>query len=132
MPDITPEMIEWWFWWHPKKNERYQVWFPGEHYSIGYSKKQSDYFESEFCPAFKNNTQYPVERIGKMKMPLRIDFITPEEFGFSKSVILDKSGLYMILWAKNSLQMISFANQNRDERSENLICVRNGCFLNCK
>lgn len=96
MLDITPEMIEWWFWWHPKKNERYQVWFPGEHYSIGYSKKQSDYFESEFCPAFKNNTQYPVERIGKMKMPLRIDFITPEEFGFSKSV-MQKNNIPLIV-----------------------------------
>ena len=87
MPGITPEMIKWWFWWHPKKNERYQVWYPGAHYEIGFSKKQSAYFNCEVCPEFQNNTQFPVEKIGKIKMPLRIDFISPEEFGFSKAVM---------------------------------------------
>lgn len=35
-------------------------------------------------PPFQPNSQRPVERIGKIKMPLQIDFVTPEEFGFSK------------------------------------------------
>lgn len=91
MEGITPEMIKWWFWWHPQKDERYKVWFPGSHYSVGYSKKQADYFESGTLPEFKNNTQYPVEKIGSMKMPLRIDFVTPEEFGFSKAVMEENS-----------------------------------------
>ena len=89
LPGITPDMIAWWFWWHPSKKERYQVWFPGEHFSIAYPSKQSDYFEQETCPAFQNNTQYPDERIGGVMMPLRIDFVTPEEFGFSKAVMED-------------------------------------------
>lgn len=84
MPNITPEMIQWWFWWHPQKDERYQMWFPGEHFAISYAKKDRDYFEKEKLPAFQNNTQYPVERIGDMKMPLRIDFVEPTEFGFSE------------------------------------------------
>ncbi len=87
MTNITSEMIEWWFWWHPRKNERYQVWFPEAHVSIGFSKKQADYFECERQPQFQNNTQYPVEKIGETKMPLRIDFVTPKEFGFSQSVM---------------------------------------------
>ena len=87
MPGITPEMIEWWFWWHPQKSERYRVWFPGSHFSVGYPKKQADYFESAVRPAFRNNTQYPVEKIGGTKMPLRIDFVSPEEFGFSGSLM---------------------------------------------
>ena len=87
MPEITAEMIDWWFWWHPQANERYQVWFPGEHYGIGYSKKQKEYFNQRLCPPFQNNTQYPVEKIGGVKMPLRIDFVTPEEFGFSRQVM---------------------------------------------
>lgn len=40
MPNITSEMIEWWFWWHPQRNERYQVWFPESHFSIGFSKNK--------------------------------------------------------------------------------------------
>ncbi|MGM9630235.1 DAPG hydrolase family protein [Butyricicoccus sp.] len=84
MPGITPEMIQWWFWWHPQKPERYQIWYPGDHISIDYSKKQAEYFEQPSCPEFQDNTQNPVERIGGLRMPLRIDFVTPEEFGFSR------------------------------------------------
>ena len=87
MNGITPEMIEWWFWWHPQAKERYQVWFPGEHIGIKYSKKQENYFNQKTCPRFENNTQYPTEKIGNAKLPLRIDFITPEEFGFSKQIM---------------------------------------------
>lgn len=91
MPGITPDMIAWWFWWHPQKKERYQVWFPGSHFSISYGKKQSDYFKREAPPAFQKNTQYPVEEIGGTKMPLRIDFVTPEEFGFSEAVMRENN-----------------------------------------
>lgn len=84
MPGITPEMIKWWFWWHPQADDRYQVWFPGEHYGISYNKKDTDYFTQPFVPAFRSNTHYPTERIGGARLPLRIDFVTPEQFGFSK------------------------------------------------
>ncbi len=84
MPGITPEMIEWWFWWHPQSDERYQVWFPGEHFSISYDRKDRKYFRKDSKPVFDRNTQYPVERIGGIRMPLRIDFVTPSDFGFSK------------------------------------------------
>ena len=87
MPGITSEMIEWWFWWHVQDNLRYQVWFPGQHFSISYSKKDRSFFEQAKMPAFRANTQYPKERIGGVKMPLRIDFVTPEEFGFSKQLM---------------------------------------------
>lgn len=87
MPGITSEMIAWWFWWHPQADERYQRWFPGEHYSVSYDKRNKDYFLQSTLPAFQPNTQYPVERIGSMKMPLRIDFVLPEEFGFSRQTM---------------------------------------------
>ena len=87
MPDITAEMIEWWFWWHTQDSLRYQVWFPKEHISIKYHKKDKDFFEQSVLPDFKPNSQLPVERIGGMKMPLRIDFVTPEEFGFLRKTM---------------------------------------------
>jgi hypothetical protein len=96
MPNITPEMIKWWFWWHPQQDERYQVWFPNEHYSISYAKKDKDYFSQKDMPEFKNNTQYPVERIGKIKMPLAIDFVEPEQFGFSKK-LMQKNDIPLIV-----------------------------------
>ena len=87
MPGITADMIEWWFWWHPQADERYRVWFPGAHFGIGYDKRDTDYFRQSECPPFRENTQYPVEKIGGMKLPLRIDFLTAEDFGFSKEVM---------------------------------------------
>lgn len=83
MPGITKEMVDWWFWWHCQDKARYQVWFPGDHISIKYSRKDRAYFEQEVQPAFQPNSQFPVERIGSMKGEIRIDFITPKQFGFT-------------------------------------------------
>lgn len=82
MPGITSEMINWWFWWHPKKNERYQVWFPGEHFSNTYAKKDASYFEKNKIPTFQPNDQYPKERIGGKTFTLVIKFKHPEDMGF--------------------------------------------------
>ena len=87
MPNITVDMITWWFWWHTQENIRYQVWFPKSHISIKYHKKVKAYFENKDYQNFVPNTQYPVEKIGGVKMPLRIDFVTPEEFGFDKQIM---------------------------------------------
>ena len=87
MPGITPEMVEWWFWWHPQASERYQAWFPGEHTRISYRRRDREYFSQTLYPGFHSNTQYPTERIGGMKLPLRIDFVAPEEFGFSPDLM---------------------------------------------
>ena len=84
MPGITPEMIEWWFWWHPQADERYRVWFPGDHIGISYAIKDRDYFTTPSRPVFRSNTQFPRERINGRILPLRIDFVPPEEFGFSR------------------------------------------------
>lgn len=87
MPNVDEEMINWWFWWHPQASERYKVWFPGEHFAVGYSKKDREYFSQKTLPKFKSNTQYPFEKIGKIIMPLAIKFVSPKEFGFSENLL---------------------------------------------
>lgn len=88
MPNVTAEMIRWWFWWHPQADIRYQVWFPEEHISISYDRKDKAYFEQDSLPPFQPNSQYPVERIGEgVKAPLCIDFVSPQAFGFSEEEI---------------------------------------------
>ena len=83
MPGITPEMIQWWFWWHPQDKRRYQVWYPGAHVGISYPRRDRAYYEQPVQPAFQPTANDPVERIGGMMMPLRIEFTHPEDFGFS-------------------------------------------------
>lgn len=87
MPVVTPDMINWWFWWHPQASERYRMWYPGEHIGISYAQKDRAYFEQDQPPTFKSNTHYPTEKIDGVKTPLRIDFVTPEEFGFSRELM---------------------------------------------
>ncbi|MFI3211065.1 MAG: hypothetical protein R3Y64_08500 [Peptostreptococcaceae bacterium] len=87
MPNVTKEMVDWWFWWHPQDSKRYKAWYPGEHISINYNKKDKEYFSSKLVPQFKNNTQYPVEKVGNLLAPLSIDFVSPEEFGFNKELM---------------------------------------------
>ncbi len=87
MPGITPDMIRWWFWWHAQDPLRYRVWFPGEHFGISTDKKNAAYFSAPSLPPFQPNTHYPVERIGKLVLPLKISFITPEAFGFSPAAM---------------------------------------------
>ena len=96
MPDVTPEMLDWWFWWHAQKSERYRVWFPGEHFAISHAKKDNAYFASPSLPPFQANTHDPVEKIGKLVLPLRIDFLSPEDFGFSRDV-MDENGVARIV-----------------------------------
>ena len=96
MPGVTTDMIQWWFWWHPQADERYQAWFPGEHFRITYARKDKPYFAQKTVPAFRPNTQYPVERIGGRRLPLRIDFVTAEEFGFDKQK-MDDNGFPLIV-----------------------------------
>ena len=87
MPGVTPEMINWWMWWHPQANERYQVWFPGAHFTNTYAKKDAAYFEQPTMPAFQPNDQYPKESIGNMTGTLVIKFKHPEDMGFDRKLI---------------------------------------------
>jgi hypothetical protein len=89
LPDVTAEMIDWWFWWHAQESERYQAWYPGEHFGIGYAKKNKAYFQSPFVK-FQENVQYPYEKIGNRKVRLSIAFVLPEKFGLSGDVMHQK------------------------------------------
>ena len=61
--------------------------FPGAHYAIGYPRRCAGYFEQSAQPPFQDNTQLPTERMDGIRMPLHIDFLKPEKFGFSKTAM---------------------------------------------
>ncbi|MFI3116182.1 MAG: hypothetical protein R3Y12_08605 [Clostridia bacterium] len=87
MPNVTKEMVKWWFWWHTSDSERYKAWYPKEHIANSYAKKDKEYFQSTTVPKFQPNTQYPVERVGSLIAPLSIDFVSPTDFGFLEDTI---------------------------------------------
>ena len=96
MSGVTPDMVRWWFWWHAQQSLRYRIWFPGEHYGISTARKNRAYFASPALPEFQPNTHYPIERIGKLILPLKIAFVSPEDFGFSP-VLMRENGIPLIV-----------------------------------
>ena len=32
MPNVTIDMINWWFWWHAAEGIRYRIWYPEMHF----------------------------------------------------------------------------------------------------
>lgn len=77
MPALTPEMVDWWFDWHPRRSDRYRVWHPVAH------------FGNAILPAGSHGNRpswgavnLVDEDIGDGRMKARIDFVSPSEFGF--------------------------------------------------
>lgn len=91
MPNVTAQMINWWFWWHPKADERYQAWYPEMHRKIHYRKSDSAYFNQKNIPSFKDNVQYPTETIGNQTTECVLKFVSPEEDGFDSALLKEKN-----------------------------------------
>jgi len=84
MPGVTPEMLDWWFNWHPLESLRYAIWCPVAHSGISV-KNPSQHLDSSGVELKERNygsTHYPVERIHmELAQKLRIEFLHPKDFG---------------------------------------------------
>lgn len=84
MPNVTGEMLDWWFWWHPISALRYKVWYPESHFGTSLDVDIDEYSNRKgaYATRYWNTTNYPVEDIGTGKETLSIKFIPPADFGF--------------------------------------------------
>lgn len=86
MSEVTIDMINWWFWWHPQADERYQVWFPNEH--LGITVREKELYRGEYKGKLPlPSTHYPKERVGRMKAQLSIEFVEPKSFGVKEDLM---------------------------------------------
>ncbi len=83
MPNVTLDMIDWWFWWHAAEGQRYQIWYPDMHFDI------SSYFRGSYTDTTKTyserlhlSTHLVNEDLGSGADDILIDFMHPSEFGF--------------------------------------------------
>ncbi|MBX7076633.1 MAG: hypothetical protein K1X33_04905 [Methanobacteriaceae archaeon] len=83
MPDITSDMIEWWFWWYSQNSLLYRLWYPGSHSNI--LNIEDKVFKGNFH-GFKPCTHRVVEDFGHGNMELAIKFRNPEYFGFNREL----------------------------------------------
>lgn len=84
MPDVSPEMWDWWFGWHGCKDNRYKIWHPKAHISAHWEDGKNDI-------AYIGRNSIITEYIGNELTKGAIQFKSPTEFGFSEEAIKDKS-----------------------------------------
>lgn len=95
MPGVTPEMIDWWFNWHPLEGLRYMIWCPVAHAGI----------RAETPEAHKDSSGVPlnIRNVGKIHYPdegfdlngsgeIEIAFRKPGVLGITDEMI-EKSSL---------------------------------------
>jgi hypothetical protein len=84
MPEVTGEMVDWWFDWHPRDPLRYRVWHPAAHVRNGYEPPPSPREKAHW-----GAVHHPVEDVGTGVAHLRIEFVSPSELGFATDVLED-------------------------------------------
>lgn len=82
MPEVTGEMVDWWFGWHPDDPLRYRVWHPPAHVSNSVDRSQASGEKPYWF-----TTHHPVEDVGLGVDHLRIDFLPPSHLGFSEAAL---------------------------------------------
>lgn len=86
MPDVTGEMVDWWFDWHPRHPIRYRIWHPTAHFSNS--------FDPPPAPRAKPHwgaVHHPVEDVGLGVVHARIAFCAPSELGFATDALDDEN-----------------------------------------
>jgi phloretin hydrolase len=86
MPGVTPEMLDWWFNWHPLEGLRYAMWCPIAHTDISV-KTPAQHLDSSGVPLKERNygaVHYPVEGFNvRGAERVRIEFFSPRDFGLN-------------------------------------------------
>ena len=69
MPGVTPEMVDWWFDWHPRDPLRYRIWHPAAHRSNRVEQPSTVGVKAHW-----GTVHHPVEDVGTGVVHARIAF----------------------------------------------------------
>jgi hypothetical protein len=84
MPEVTGEMVDWWFDWHPRESIRYRIWHPLAHHGNSLDPPRRPGAKSHW-----GATHHAVEDVGTGMVRARISFVRPTEIGFSTDALDD-------------------------------------------
>jgi DAPG hydrolase PhiG domain len=84
MPNVSPEMWDWWFGWHGCMDSRYKLWHPRAHRAARWQDGGSDV-------AYINRNSHIEEYIGSKMEKAAIQFKDPLQLGFQPDDISDKT-----------------------------------------
>jgi hypothetical protein len=84
MPEVTGEMVDWWFDWHPREAIRYRIWHPQAHADNSYEPPASPSPKAHW-----DAVHHPTEDVGTGMVRARIEFRRPTDLGFSTDALND-------------------------------------------
>lgn len=87
-PDVSAEMIDWWFAWHPLEDLRYRIWYPPQHGGIMVSPEGRKRLLDASIPLAQRNwgvVHHVTENCNCGMENIDIHFLSPQEFGFDMS-----------------------------------------------
>lgn len=90
MPEVTPEMIDWWFAWHGLKDLRYKIWCPTEHYAVHVREEDLEHRLDQSLSLKERNwgtTDVVTENVGGGPQTMHLHFLSPEAFGYAQEKI---------------------------------------------
>ena len=91
-PNATPEMFEWWMWWHGVEPERYLLWHPYSHVSADYTNKEALSFPGlSHKERYIGNTSLITEYLNEEKSDVEIEFIDHSEMGIDEALLRDSN-----------------------------------------
>ena len=89
MPNVTVEMLEWWFAWHSVGSDlRYKIWDPEDHYFA--RADNAAYVCDENVPVNQKTwgvNHYIIEDVGAGPDFLKLCFKRPKDFGYDEKII---------------------------------------------
>jgi phloretin hydrolase len=83
--NVTAEMINWWFAWHPLEGVRYRIWYPPQHAGIALSPESRKKILDSNIPIREKIwgvTHHVTEDCNCGMENIDITFLSPREFGF--------------------------------------------------
>jgi hypothetical protein len=82
MPEVTGEMIDWWFAWHGEDSARYQLWHPRDHISVRWRQPFSwaGGEREQWQRQYRGNVSEVDEYVGSQLLRLSIAFAEPSEY----------------------------------------------------
>lgn len=84
MPNVEPQMWDWWFGWHGCSSSRYKLWHPKAHVSAAWKDGKNDH-------SYIGRTSLIEEYIGTNLEKASISFMHPQALGFTPAMLADKT-----------------------------------------
>jgi hypothetical protein len=84
-PDVTAEMVDWWFAWHPLEDLRYRIWYPPQHGGLMLSPEGRKRILDPSIPNREKNwgvVHHVTENCNCGMENIDIHFLSPKDFGF--------------------------------------------------